>query len=575
MSGGNDLMHWQAKLGAATLTALMTLWGCAEGKTDFGSGGSGSGAGTSTGGAATGGGDIGGGGVGGQGGSGGSECAMADECGGVDLACSWRVCDAGQCGFTLAAAGAPCAYDGGKVCDGQGSCVECTLASQCAGGVCQNNICAEPGCVDGVKNGDETDVDCGGSCAPCVNGKICSVADDCVSGICNGTCQPCASDAACPQDHYCDGTGTCKPTKVNGDVCTASAQCQSGHCPAQDGVCCGTACSGSCEACMLAKTGDVNGSCAAVNANTDPDQECSDQGAQTCGSNDSGCNGNDGAPACNLYPSGTQCAPSSCSAGQESEASHCDGLGTCTAGGIALCAPYVCDGNGAACLSSCSQNSHCASGFECEAPDCTPVCPPATVKCNGTCIDPLSDETYCGADNSCQGYTTCGGGDQCESGICTTPTCQAEQITVDIPFTQTAGWLASGCCNEANYRHADTSTLTASFADPLQQGGTVSSVQVIFGVRHACNSQSNAMEFQLNGTTFGTWGSANGPHCNCSNATIALSQNNAAPASYVRGGSNTVSILHNASGTCMEAIATHSSLPPGTAFRVIIDKTCP
>ncbi|QQR91357.1 MAG: PD40 domain-containing protein [Myxococcales bacterium] len=41
-------------------------------------------------------------------------------------------------------------------------------------------------CADGVKNGDESDVDCGGSCVACVLGKYCGLASDCESGMCPG-----------------------------------------------------------------------------------------------------------------------------------------------------------------------------------------------------------------------------------------------------------------------------------------------------------------------------------------------------------------------------------------------------
>src|SRR5688572_23304953 len=45
-------------------------------------------------------------------------------------------------------------------------------------------------CSDGVQNGDETDVDCGGpDCSPCADGGACLVDGDCESGTCdNGTC---------------------------------------------------------------------------------------------------------------------------------------------------------------------------------------------------------------------------------------------------------------------------------------------------------------------------------------------------------------------------------------------------
>lgn len=41
-------------------------------------------------------------------------------------------------------------------------------------------------CTDGSKNGDETGVDCGGSCeAQCADGSDCEVAADCLSGFCS------------------------------------------------------------------------------------------------------------------------------------------------------------------------------------------------------------------------------------------------------------------------------------------------------------------------------------------------------------------------------------------------------
>jgi len=45
-------------------------------------------------------------------------------------------------------------------------------------------------CADGELSGDESDVDCGGSCAPCGGGDTCFVDSDCSSGAClGGTCQ--------------------------------------------------------------------------------------------------------------------------------------------------------------------------------------------------------------------------------------------------------------------------------------------------------------------------------------------------------------------------------------------------
>ena len=47
------------------------------------------------------------------------------------------------------------------------------------------------GCADNEQNGDETDVDCGGGCSPCGDGKSCAGNEDCSSGQCSGgTCEP-------------------------------------------------------------------------------------------------------------------------------------------------------------------------------------------------------------------------------------------------------------------------------------------------------------------------------------------------------------------------------------------------
>lgn len=52
------------------------------------------------------------------------------------------------------------------------------------------------GCANGVRDGDETDVDCGGACATCTDGAGCAIGDDCESGVCaSAVCQaPTCSD---------------------------------------------------------------------------------------------------------------------------------------------------------------------------------------------------------------------------------------------------------------------------------------------------------------------------------------------------------------------------------------------
>ena len=42
----------------------------------------------------------------------------------------------------------------------------CLAGSDCTSKVCKNGMCQAPMCTDGVQNGDETDVDCGGRACP-------------------------------------------------------------------------------------------------------------------------------------------------------------------------------------------------------------------------------------------------------------------------------------------------------------------------------------------------------------------------------------------------------------------------
>ncbi len=73
-----------------------------------------------------------------------------------------------------------------------GSCAKCADGKACAkgddckSGVCEGGMCKAPSCTDRAKNGDETDVDCGGSCPKCAGGKGCAMNTDCQTNMCNG-----------------------------------------------------------------------------------------------------------------------------------------------------------------------------------------------------------------------------------------------------------------------------------------------------------------------------------------------------------------------------------------------------
>ncbi len=78
---------------------------------------------------------------------------------------------------------------GGDPDTGCGKCtgsMACKLDEDCAIGNCISNLCID--CGDGVKNGDETDVDCGGSCTGCPVGNGCESDSDC-GGYCSQYCE--------------------------------------------------------------------------------------------------------------------------------------------------------------------------------------------------------------------------------------------------------------------------------------------------------------------------------------------------------------------------------------------------
>ena len=55
-----------------------------------------------------------------------------------------------------------------------------------------------PGCMNGMLDGDESDVDCGGSCPPCEDGKICHTSPDCQSMMCLPD-ETCGSGDSCTE----------------------------------------------------------------------------------------------------------------------------------------------------------------------------------------------------------------------------------------------------------------------------------------------------------------------------------------------------------------------------------------
>ena len=139
---------------------------------------------------------------------------------------------------------------GGATCPACGKGKDCGKSADCLSGVCdpKTSTCQEPTCTDKVKNGDETDVDCGGAtCPACATGLGCLKNGDCLAGICDAKTKTCAK-ATCTDkvkngdetDVDCGGL-TC-PKCTAGLTCKNSGDCVSGVCDTKIGACAKASC---------------------------------------------------------------------------------------------------------------------------------------------------------------------------------------------------------------------------------------------------------------------------------------------------------------------------------------------
>lgn len=144
---------------------------CDDGRCDAGMAGGGS-----AGGGAAGGGAVGGGASGGGGGAAGGGAAG----GGTN--------DAGVSCTNGVRDGQETDVDCGGTCpDDCGADAGCAAPGDCASGFCHASAkrCALSECTDGTQNGQETDVDCGATCAKCEVGAGCLANGDCVTTRCD------------------------------------------------------------------------------------------------------------------------------------------------------------------------------------------------------------------------------------------------------------------------------------------------------------------------------------------------------------------------------------------------------
>ena len=310
------------------------------------------------------------------------------------------------------------------------SCVDakaCTTADDCASRICRLGFCRATSCNNESKDSPpETDIDCGGACGPCADGKLCAVAADCVSGVCvGGKCAArlCSDAVKNGNETDLDCGGSCAtlltPQKCAlGKGCTGAVDCLSGVC--QDGTCRDVQCGNG-----ALDTGEI-----AI--------DCSPAGG-TCG----------------MCPDGAKCLSNATCKNGLCVTTLCDGganagktclLDDCPAGS---CASKLCDGganSGGACVDvadcpggacaarTCSGGPNagkvCVSGSDC--PWSSPLVPVACIEPARKCVGGANAGLACVVDDcpgaSCADGRKCNGGSndglacttgaQCPGGFC-------------------------------------------------------------------------------------------------------------------------------------------------------------
>ena len=263
-------------------------------------------------------------------------------------------------------------------------------------------------CDNGVKDPEETDVDCGGSCgSTCEIGELCADDVDCITLTCDGTA--CVPDPACadgmqgPSETDVDCGGPCGPTCETNEGCIQDLDCASDYCQLSSSTCqepscddgaqngdetdidCGGACGPTCGTGELC---EIDDDCASMACEDDErcaaDPLCSN-GMKDNGETDVDCGGPCG-PSCEVDEgcgNNTDCVSLFCDADMTCDQPACD------------------DGEqngdetdvdcGGSCGPTCENGEHCLGNPDCVDKYCNPleVCSPQE------CV--IADD-----DNQCQ-----------------------------------------------------------------------------------------------------------------------------------------------------------------------------
>jgi len=284
---------------------------------------------------------------------------------------------------------------------------------------------------------------CGSQCIDPAPAGCCAASD------CTGTCMTCGADHTCVaaknQDDpnkvcagTCDASGVCKKKKGQGCQSTAT-DCVGGTTCSPDGVCCDSACTGTCEACDLAAN---PGTCSTLSAGSAPHK-----GHTACVATDTACAGTcNGTSASCTYPT-TACGTATCTGLVYQPKGACN-AGACTMPTTQSCA-NLCSATTGGCTGVCTPDklqcsasnvpqkcsadgawqdqTPCGNGFTCSAGAC--VCRTGATDCGTACADLSSDAKNCG---------TCG--HDCLGGTCSSGICQPVMLAT-VTETRPSGYL--------------------------------------------------------------------------------------------------------------------------------------
>jgi len=165
-------------------------------------------------------------------------CVRNEDC--MGRVCADGMCASGECSNGLLDGNETDVDCGGGLCSGCDLGKNCSQNLDCLQRYCNVNVCEIPACDDSVLNGWETDIDCGGDneCMRCAENSSCLVNSDCYSNLCgdDGLCLPtsCSDNIFNGDETDVDCGGSCDNCADN-KGCSIDTDCSSDYC--RDGRC--------------------------------------------------------------------------------------------------------------------------------------------------------------------------------------------------------------------------------------------------------------------------------------------------------------------------------------------------